>query len=260
MTIPIYQVDAFTNKPFGGNPAAVCPLEAWLPDELLRKIAMENNLSETAFLVPEGEGWRIRWFTPAVEVELCGHATLASAHVLYRHLGFGGDRIQFSSLSGPLSVGREGDRLVLDFPSRPPLPATLPEDLAEALGATPLEFHAWNDYWLGLWPSPEAVIGLAPDFKALGRACPHGFIATAPGGVGDFVSRFFAPACGIDEDPVTGSAHTVLTPFWAGRFGKMALHAFQVSARAGELWCELRGDRVRIGGHAVTVLTGRLEL
>jgi predicted PhzF superfamily epimerase YddE/YHI9 len=154
----------------------------------------------------------------------------------------------------------EGDRLVLDFPSRPPRPEPIPGGLVEALGAIPLEFHAWNDYWLGLWPSPEAVTGLSPDFKALGRVCPHGFMATAPGGAGDFVSRFFAPACGIDEDPVTGSAHTVLTPFWARRLGKTALHARQVSARGGELWCELRDDRVRIGGNAVTVMAGRLEL
>lgn len=260
MIIPLYQVDAFTDKPFGGNPAAVCPLEAWLPSDLMQKIAFENNLAETAFFAGKGTGLRIRWFTPKAEVELCGHATLASAHVLFRHLGFADQRIRFSSLSGPLGVEREGERLVLDFPARPPEPVPVPGGLVEALGRAPQEFHAWNDYWLGVWPSPDDVRALAPDFKSLGRVCPHGFISTAPGGDGDFVSRFFAPALGIDEDPVTGSAHTVLTPFWARRLGKTVLHAFQVSARGGELWCELRGERVRIGGHAVTVMTGRLEL
>jgi len=260
MKIQLFQVDAFSDKPFGGNPAAVCPLDSWLPDSLMQEIAFENNLAETAFFVREGEGHRIRWFTPKAEVELCGHATLASGHVLYRHLGFEGGRVRFASLSGELRVERAGELLVLDFPTREPGPARLPHGLAEALGLKPPEFLAWNDYWMGVWPAPDQVRALAPDFKALGRVCPHGFIATAPGGTGDFVSRFFAPALGIDEDPVTGSAHTVLVPFWAARLGKPKLHAFQVSARGGELWCELRGDRVAIGGKAVTVLEGRLEL
>jgi predicted PhzF superfamily epimerase YddE/YHI9 len=260
MKIPFYQVDAFTEKPFKGNPAAVCPLESWLPDDRMQQIAFENNLAETAFFIPEGEGHHIRWFTPKAEVELCGHATLASAHVLFRHLGFKGERIRFASMSGELGVARESGLLVLDFPSRPPKEAPVPEGLSGALGATPGEFLAWNDYWLGVWPSPRDVSVLAPDFRALGRVCPHGFIATAKGGEGDFVSRFFAPALGIDEDPVTGSAHTVLVPFWAGRLKKVKLHALQVSARGGELWCELKGDRVAIGGKAVTVLAGNIEL
>jgi PhzF family phenazine biosynthesis protein len=260
MIIPLYHVDAFTEHPFEGNPAAVCPLELWPPDALLQKIARENNLSETAFFAWEEDHYRIRWFTPAVEVELCGHATLASGHVLFRHLGFVGGRVPFASAGGPLGVEREGERLVLDFPARAPNPAAVPAGLAEALGRAPAEFHCWSDYWLALFGSEDEVRALRPDFAALGRLPVHGLIATAPGTRSDFVSRFFAPAVGINEDPVTGSAHTVLSPFWAGRLGKPDLHALQVSDRGGELWCELRNDRVRIGGHAVTVMTGRLEL
>lgn len=260
MHMPFYQVDAFTRKPFEGNPAAVCPLEAWLADDLMQNIALENNLSETAFFVAEGEGYRLRWFTPKVEVELCGHATLASAHVLFHHLGYAKDRIRFFSLSGELGVEKRENLLALDFPARPPIPTPLVKGLAEALRRRPVEFHAWNDYWLGLYATEDEVRELAPDFKALGCVCPHGFIATARGTMCDFVSRFFAPACGIDEDPVTGSAHTVLTPFWASRLGKMKFHALQISARRGELCCELKGGRTIIAGSAVTVVTGKIEL
>jgi len=260
MNIPFYQVDAFTSKPFGGNPAAVCPLEAWPADDLMQSIAFENNLAETAFFVPENGLYRLRWFTPKAEVELCGHATLATAHVLFHHLGFSGDRIRFITRSGELGVEKSGYLLVLDFPARPPVPAPLPKGIAEALGGAPAEFLAWNDYWMGLYKSKQEVRNLAPDFKRLGHACPHGFIATARGGPGDFVSRFFAPALGIDEDPVTGSAHTVLIPFWAARLGREKLHAFQISARGGEIWCELKGDRVSIAGRAITILTGTIQL
>jgi PhzF family phenazine biosynthesis protein len=260
MKIPLYQVDAFTDKPFGGNPAAVCPLDRWPEDRLLQSIALENNLSETAFFVPEVDGYRLRWFTPAVEVELCGHATLASAHVLFQHLGFRGKRIRYFTRSGELGVEKQGGLLVLDFPSRPPKPEALPKGLPEALGKGPAEFHAWNDYWLALFGSEEQVATLAPDFGALKKLPVHGLIATAVGEDCDFASRFFAPAYGIDEDPVTGSAHTVLVPFWARRLGKTKFHAFQISARGGELWCELKDDRVAIGGKAVTVITGKIEL
>ena len=260
MNIPIYQVDAFTSKPFGGNPAAVCPLEAWPADDLLQSIAFENNLSETAFFVPENGIYHLRWFTPKAEVELCGHATLATAHVLFHHLGFTGERIRFMTQSGELGVEKSGLLLVLDFPARPPVPTPLPKGLTEALGGAPAEFLAWKHYWLGLYKSKQDVQNLAPDFKLLGRACPHGFIATARGGPGDFVSRFFAPALGVDEDPVTGSAHTVLIPFWAARLGREKFHAFQISARGGELWCELKGDRVSIAGRAVTVISGTMNI
>ena len=260
MKISLYQVDAFTDKPFEGNPAAVCPLDRWPEDRFLQSIALENNLSETAFFVPEMDGYRLRWFTPKVEVELCGHATLASAHVLFQHLGFSGSRIRFSTLSGELGVKKEGGLLVLDFPSRPPKPEGVPAGLSEALGRAPSEFHAWKDYWLALFGSEEQVALLSPDFGALKKLPVHGLIATAIGEDCDFASRFFAPAYGIDEDPVTGSAHTVLTPFWAARLGKTKFHALQISARGGELWCELKDDRVAIAGKAVTVLVGRFEL
>jgi len=260
MPIPLYQVDAFTGEVFRGNPAAVCPLSGWLPDATLAAIAAENNLSETAFLVG-GEGrYRIRWFTPTVEVDLCGHATLASAHVVFEILEADRrmDTVQFESQSGRLAVERDGDILVLDFPARPPTPSEPPARLADALGATPAEVGLSRDL-LALFDGEDDVKALEPSFRELGTL-EHAVIATAPGRDCDFVSRFFAPTYGIDEDPVTGSAHCTLIPFWSERLGKKRLRARQVSARGGEIFCEDRGERVSIGGRAALYLTGTIHL
>lgn len=258
MELPLYQIDAFADAVFGGNPAAVCPLETWLEDDRMQAIAAENNLSETAFLVREGEAWRIRWFTPRVEVPLCGHATLASAFVVLHHLEPGAQRVRFESASGPLAVEREGERLVLDFPARPARPAEAPNGLLEGLGVEPEEVLE-GPSWMAVLGDEAAVRALAPDFARLERL-GKAVIATAPGEGCDFVSRFFAPQAGIPEDPVTGSAHTTLVPYWAGRLGKRRLAARQVSARGGELACEEAGARVRIGGRAVLYLEGRIHV
>ncbi len=259
MRLPIYQIDAFAERPFEGNPAAVLPLEHWLPDDLMRAIAVENNLAETAFLVKEESGWRIRWFTPELEIDLCGHATLASAYVLFHELKEPGDTLHFASLSGPLRVDREGELLVLDFPSRPPAACEAPAGLFEALGLSPRPVAKARDHVVVL-DSEAELRALAPDFHALDRVDSFGVIATAPGDTVDFVSRFFTPAAGIPEDPVTGSAHCTLIPYWAERLGKAKLSARQISRRGGSLHCELKGDRVRIGGRAVKVLEGRFVL
>ncbi len=273
MKIPIYQADAFTDRLFGGNPAAVCPLASWLPDATMQAIALENNLAETAFLVPRGGVTEIRWFTPALEIDLCGHATLASAHVLFRHLGYPGDEIVFSSKSGTLRAARSGDLITLDFPATEPTPIATPEALVRGLGRAPMETLRGRDI-LAVFGSEAEVAGLDPDFAAIRTLDCIGVIATAPGAVTaesgrsmaapgdacDFVSRFFAPRAGVPEDPVTGSAHTLLVPFWAKRLGKTKLHAVQVSKRRGELFCELRGDRVLMGGRAVTYLKGEIEI
>jgi len=264
MLLPLYQIDAFTDTIFTGNPAAVCPLTAWLPAETMQAIAAENNLAETAFFVPKstvGE-YEIRWFTPAVEVELCGHATLASAHVLLRHLHFQGEEITFHSKSGPLRVRRHpSGRLTLDFPSRPPHPlAELPDGLLAGLGATPVQVLAGPDL-VALFNSEAEIRALQPNQAQLALVPYRAVIVTAPGsGEVDFVSRFFGPRVGVPEDPVTGSAHTTLIPYWAEKLGKTALHARQVSPRGGELWCELHGDRVLISGYAVTYLRGEIEV
>jgi predicted PhzF superfamily epimerase YddE/YHI9 len=257
--IPVYQVDAFSSKPFAGNPAAVCPLSSWLPDETLLAIAAENNLAETAFTVAENGRLRIRWFTPGAEVDLCGHATLATAHVYFHELGYAGEVIAFDSQSGELRVRREGDLLALDFPSRPPVQAELPEGALEAIGGQPLEVWKARDYML-VYPGETEVRALDPNYNLLKRIDAFGFIATATGEHFDFVSRFFAPGKGVNEDPVTGSAHCTLIPFWAGRYGKNTLHAFQASERGGELFCELRGDRVSIAGHSALFLKGTIYL
>lgn len=259
MRLPLYQVDAFSKRRFGGNPAAVCPLPKWLPDQRLQQIAAENNLAETAYFVAEPDGYRLRWFTPAVEVDLCGHATLAAAFVLMDCMGFGGERVTFHSRSGPLSVSRSGELYTLDFPARPGAAQALDPALARALGAAPREVLAARDT-MCVFESSEQVRHLAPDMAALAALEPFGFIATAPGDDCDFVSRFFAPKQGIDEDPVTGSAHCTLTPYWAARLSKDNLFARQISVRGGELWCENHGDRVRISGHAALYLTGFIEL
>lgn len=259
MRLPIFQVDAFTRRAFGGNPAAVCPLPDWLDDDVLQAIATENNLSETAFFVREGGDYAIRWFTPAVEVDLCGHATLASAEVVFTTLEPERHSVRFNSRSGPLDVTHEGDLLVLDFPARPPRPCAPPPGLAEALGAAPREVCRARDL-LAVFDSEDAVRALRPDLSALARLETFAVCVTAPGHHCDFVSRFFAPSQGVPEDPVTGSSHCTLVPYWAARLGRERLFARQVSARAGELHCELRGGRVRLGGHAVRYLEGFIEI
>ena len=262
MRLPIYQVDAFADRLFAGNPAAVVPLEEWLPDAVMQAIAAENNLAETAFFRRENGDYALRWFTPAVEVELCGHATLASAHVIFRFLDPGRERVEFRTMkAGVLGVSREGDVLTLDFPALPPEPCPLPPELPAALGARPSEFHAQDQRRLAVFARAEEVASLKPDFAALVRAGHGSLIVTAPGEGGvDFVSRYFAPAYGIDEDPVTGSAHCVLAPYWAKRLGKKTLEARQISARGGALRCTLAGERVAISGRCALYLEGFISV
>ncbi len=259
MKIPIYQVDAFTRKLFSGNPAAVCPLESWLPVATMQKIAMENNLSETAFFVDEGDTYGLRWFTPTVEVDLCGHATLATAHVLFNHLNYDGDEITFSTKSGLLTVKKSGDALLMNFPADE-MPETDPPDvLFDGLGLRSDKVFRSDDYMVVL-DNEYDVADLTPDFRLLSEVDARGIIVTAPGIDVDFVSRFFGPQSGVDEDPVTGSAHTKLTPYWAKVLGKNKLTARQISDRGGDLICELKGDRVELQGHAVSYLSGEIEV
>ena len=253
---PIYQVDAFTDKLFHGNPAAVCLLESWPSDDILQRIAQENNLSETAFLVSNDTGFDIRWFTPAVEVDLCGHATLASAHVLFTIRKSDQTSIVFSSKSGPLTVVNNGDHLTMDFPADIPKGDQQVPGLLEALGLSTGDIFRGKSDLMVVLDQHEDVINISPDFYRLKELKVRGVIVTAPGDDTDFVSRFFAPASGIDEDPVTGSAHCTLTPYWSDRLGKTKLSARQVSERVGELRCELVGDRVKLSGTAITYLTG----
>jgi PhzF family phenazine biosynthesis protein len=260
MLVPFYQVDAFTEKLFGGNPAGVCPLEQWLPDEVMQKISMENNLSETAFFVREDGGYHIRWFTPKVEVNLCGHATLASAHIIFNYLGFTGEVISFKSKSGILNVRKEGELLILDFPANKPQRTSLPEEFVQSLNITPIQCFRGREDYLLLYKSQQEIEALFPDFRKLEKIDARAVIVTAPGETADFVSRFFAPRVGVDEDPVTGSAHTVLIPYWAEKLNKTEMKALQLSRRGGALFCRLRGDRVDIGGRAVTYLKGEIFL
>ena len=265
MQLDIYQVDAFTSHVFAGNPAAVCLLDDWLAEDVMQSIAAENNLSETAF-VTRGPGtlgsgaFGLRWFTPAVEVELCGHATLASAFVLRNFvLEEGATEVRFHTRhSGELRARFEAQRIVLDFPSRPGAPADAPGLLLEGLGASPIEVLE-APYWMAVYESEEQVRDLRPDFRRLARL-DKGVIATAPGDDVDFVSRFFGPSVGIDEDPVTGSAHCTLTPYWAAKLGRSALSARQISARGGDLACTDRGERVDIAGNATLYLRGTIEV
>lgn len=258
--IPIYQVDAFSTGPFSGNPAAVCPLDAWLDDNTLQSIAAENNLSETAFIVASEKGYDLRWFTPAIEVDLCGHATLAAGYVVLNHLQPGLDSVAFETVSGQLVVSRACDRLVMDFPSRAPTPISGSQALSDALGAAPSEVHLSRDI-LAVFDDEASVRRLSPDqARLLALAEGLGVIASAKGDSVDFVSRFFVPKAGIAEDPVTGSAHCTLVPFWAERLGKSRLVAYQVSQRGGELHCEHRGDRVIIGGRCTLFLTGNIHV
>jgi PhzF family phenazine biosynthesis protein len=259
MEIPIYQVDAFASAVFSGNPAAICPLERWLPDETMQAIAMENNLAETAFFVRDNGRFQLRWFTPACEVDLCGHATLGSAYVLFQELKEPAEALRFETKSGELVVRREGDRLKMDLPSWPPKQVEVDARLADAIGGRPIEILAARDY-LVRYQSAEEVQALSPDMEALKTIDRAAVIATAPATDCDFVSRFFAPAKGIPEDPVTGSSHCTLTPYWAKQLGKTRLHARQISPRRGELFCRLVGDRVEVAGHAALFLRGRIQI
>lgn len=260
MRLPIHQIDAFAERPFTGNPAAVMPLEDWLPDDLMQAIAAENNLSETAFLVKEAGGWRIRWFTTVTEVDLCGHATLAAARVVMGDLEPGTSEVTFQSRSGRLGVFRRGDRFVLDFPARPGRPVPeLVDPVARALGQRPLEVLLARDLLIVL-PDEPAVRTYQPDFEAL-RALPGmGKLITAPGSETDCVSRCFFPGDGVPEDPVTGSAHCTIVPYWAERLGRSEIHAYQASARGGALACQVVGDRIHLAGRAFKVLEGHFLL
>lgn len=261
MKLRLYQVDAFADRLFSGNPAAVCPLdETWLPEAVMQQIAAENNLSETAFYVPRGSGYEIRWFTPAREVDLCGHATLATGYVVFTYDARKGDAVEFASRSGLLRVRRDEQLLVLDFPKDSVQPAETLECLVEALGREPAECLKGRSDLLLVYKSEEDVKALSPDFGDLAMVPARGIIVTAPGTDVDFVSRFFAPQVGVNEDPVTGSAHTTLTPYWAQRLGKTELTAKQLSKRGGSLRCRLAGERVEIAGRAVPYLEGTITI
>lgn len=260
MILPIYQVDAFTSKLFGGNPAAVVPLEKWLDDIILQNIAAENNLSETAFFVKEREHYHIRWMTPVNEVPLCGHATLASAYVIFSFIEKDAAKIKFKSKSGELIVTRDGDLLTLDFPTHKPTPLAVNETIKKCFDKEPLEVLENGFYLLVVFDSEEYIRNLKPDLELIKKLHPHAVIVSARGNEVDFVSRMFAPNEGIDEDPVTGSAHTVLIPYWAEKLGKKNFRALQVSKRIGELFCQECGDRVKISGKSVLYATGNLFL
>lgn len=259
MEIPFYQVDAFANEVFRGNPAGVCLLDQWLEDSVLQSIAEENNLSETAFLVQQADCYELRWFTPMVEIDLCGHATLASGHVVFEFVDPQAKQVEFMSKSGKLTVERTGDLLSMDFPSRKPHPCEPPIGINIILGANPSEVYLSRDL-LVVFEDEEVVKEMKPDLDAIAKMDCFAVIVTAIGSKCDFVSRFFAPKVGIPEDPVTGSAHCSLIPYWAERLGKKELHAFQLSRRGGELYCKDKDERVSIGGHAVTYLRGKLTI
>jgi PhzF family phenazine biosynthesis protein len=257
----IFQLDAFTNRRFAGNPAAVMPLVSFLPDEQLQAIAAENNLAETAFLVHTGNDYRLRWFTPAVEVPLCGHATLASAAVVMERLEPSRSSVIFHTASGPLTVNRAPVGYVMDFPARPAERTSPPPGLAEALGASPLQVYINSFNYMALMDNTQVLRELKPDMPAIARIDRSGVIVTAAGDGGyDFVSRYFAPAKGIPEDPVTGSAHCMLAPYWAQRLGKAGLRAFQASPRGGEVLCRVKGDRVELEGTCVFYMEGEVEI
>ena len=260
MKLPLYQIDAFTSRVFAGNPAAVCPLEAWLPKETMQAIAMENNLSETAFFVPAGEGYDIRWFTPTAEIDLAGHPTLAAAYVIFTYLEPSRDRVRFRTQIGDkLTVTREGDLVAMDFPSRPPAPREGLGDVSAALRARPVEVLAARDGF-AVFEMESEVRALKPDMEKVAALDCLGVIATAPGEDSNFVSRFFGPRVGVPEDPVTGSAHCTLIPYWAQRLNKTEMFARQISARGGEIFCEDHGARVRIKGRCASYLEGTVVL
>jgi len=260
MKLPVFQVDAFAEELFQGNPAAVVPLTEWLSDETMQAIALENNLSETAFFVPTQAGFEIRWFTPKAEVDLCGHATLATAYVIFNEAAYPRNTISFGSRSGELTVSKKGDLLELNFPVDEIRPIEEPTSLTQALGKKPSACYMGKTDFLMIYETEKDIEQLKPDFGTLAQTGARGIIATAPGNEVDFVSRFFAPGVGIDEDPVTGSAHTTLMPYWTEKLGKTDLSARQISARGGQLQCSLQGDRVLIAGKAKTYLRGEIFL
>jgi len=261
MRTPIFQVDAFTSRRFAGNPAAVMPMDRFLDDAMLQSIAAENNLAETAFLVPHDGDYRLRWFTPTTEVPLCGHATLASAAVVMERLELGRRRVVFHTASGPLTVNRTDTGYIMDFPARPSEPTATPPGLSDALGIVPIDVVADTFNYLVLLENAQVVRELAPDIAAIARIDRDGVIVTAPGDNGyDFVSRYFAPAKGIPEDPVTGGAHCALTPYWAKRLNKTAFRAYQASQRGGEIICRLSGNRVELEGPCAFYLEGEVEI
>ena len=259
MELDLYQIDAFASQPFEGNPAAVCPLDEWLPDEMMQSIAEENNLSETAFFVPTGDGFHIRWFTPNSEVDLCGHATLASAYVLFNILGYKGDRVVFDSRSGILTVTRDDEWLIMDFPAQPPVLCDIPPEIENAFGVAPVECLKSEDYMV-VFEREREIETANPDFAQLQKLDLRGVIITAKSSGYDFVTRFFAPKYGVFEDPVTGSAYTQLAPYWASRLGKKRFNVKQVSSRGGELSCEIVDDRVHISGKAVKYMEGKIGI
>jgi len=259
MKLPIYQIDAFSNKVFGGNPAAVCPLDSWLSDDLLQNIARENNLSETSFFVEQNGEFHIRWFTPTIEVDLCGHATLASAYVIFNILGHKNNKIIFQSKSGALSVCREENWLKMDFPSTSPSICKIPNQIVEAFGKSPIEVLKSNDY-IAVYENEKEILSISPNFNILKDLDGRGVVITSKGKSSDFVSRFFAPKCGVNEDPVCGSAHCSLTPYWSNRLNKTKLLAKQLSARGGLIKCELIGNRVLISGQATMYSEGVLHI
>jgi len=261
MRMKIFQLDAFTTRRFAGNPAAVMPMDSFLEDSMLQAIAAENNLAETAFMVPDSGAYRLRWFTPTTEVPLCGHATLASAAVVMERLEPGRSSVVFQSASGPLTVKRKGTGYVMDFPARLSEPVKTPPGLSEGLGVVPIEVFRNAFNYLALLESEQVLRALAPDTAAIARMDRSGVIVTAPGdGIYDFISRYFAPAKGIPEDPVTGAAHTMLAPYWANRLGKTEFRAFQASRRGGEIICRLVGDRVEMEGACVFYLEGEVTI
>ena len=261
MKIKIYQIDAFSDQVFRGNPAAICILDGWIDESTMQLIAAENNLAETAFVVPLGKNYAIRWFTPKAEVDLCGHATLAAAHVLFNYYNYKSHTIRFESLaSGELLVTKDGKKLVLDFPADQIEKVAPPDSLIKAIGGKPIETYIGKTDYMLIFNSQKAVELLKPDFKRLAKVNARGIIVSARGEQVDFVSRFFAPQVGIDEDPVTGSAHTTLTPYWANKLNKTTLTAQQLSKRKGNLVCVWDGDRVKISGSAVTFMIGEIEI
>lgn len=260
-SIPIYQVDAFTDRLFSGNPAAVCLFNQWPDNKLMQNIAAENNLAETAFIIPKGENYRLRWFTPTTEVDLCGHATMAAAHVLFEHYNHPSDKIKFESKnSGTLTVRKAGDVLTLDFPADIIAPAELPPALRQWLGEITCECYKGKTDYLIILETEREVKDLNINLQLISQVSARGVIVSAPGNEVDFVSRFFAPQCGVGEDPVTGSAHTTLTPYWSERLGKKNMTARQISLRGGTLSCADKGDRIEISGKAVTYLTGTIAV
>lgn len=260
MKLQLYQVDAFAENIFEGNPAAVIPLEKWLPDSVLQKIALENNLSETAFFISTASGFHIRWFTPLAEVDLCGHATLATSHVLFHHLNFVGKEIHFESRSGILKVKKEGDLIVLDFPASFVTKVEIPSNLAQAFNIQPEKCFKGREDLMLIFENESDIQNLKPDFQKIAESETRGIIATAKSEKFDFVSRFFAPAVGVNEDPVTGSAHTMLIPYWSEVLNKSNMTAKQISSRGGILQCKNSGERVEIGGKAVTYLIGEIGI